>query len=413
MVRAGSAKTVLLLSVLAMAVGPVRAGPAKDYIDAQLRVVHGLEGRLDVIADAADRAANGLMAGGNIYLAGEPGMVAELLGRAGGLCGAKAIAARRPLPKFHPGDVVLYSDYGLPKKPDDHGFSELTTTGVLVVAFTSAKNPIFAEPLPANVRPIPVDIPLDSRMIKSPSGARLVPTASPAIAIAQWAYTAELIGACRRQHRQLAIYLSISLDEGRRRLKRTAGLLFEPALRPPPVARGQYAREFLTTVHASLAAVRQDEVAKIRTAARWLREASAAHREIVRNFMGHLPPLEAGLPGDVDFFSRLVRATGAEGVKWIRENLHEGDLYFFLGYQQNEDAMAAAANALGVRTVFLTSRGPGAELAVSPRRLYINPHWPATDACLDLPGYDVKACPLSCIMNLTCYYAICAEAVHK
>jgi hypothetical protein len=68
---------------------------------------------------------------------------------------------------------------------------------------------------------------------------------------------------------------------------------------------------------------------------------------------------------------------------------------------------------LGVRTIFLTSRGPGAELAVSPRRLYINPHWPATDACLDLPGYDVKACPLSCIMNLTCYYAICAEALHK
>ena len=145
---------------------------------------------------------------------------------------------------------------------------------------------------------------------------------------------------------------------------------------------------------------------KIRTAAGWLREASAAQRKIVRNFMGHLPPLEAGMPGDVDFFSRLVRATGVEGVKWIRENLHEGDLYFFLGYQQNEDAMAAAANALGVRTIFITSRGPGAELAVSPRHVYINPHWPVTDGCLDLPGYDVKACPLSCIMNLTCYYAI-------
>ena len=67
--------------------------------------------------------------------------------------------------------------------------------------------------------------------------------------------------------------------------------------------------------------------------------------------------------------------------------------------------MAAAANALGVRTIFITSRGPGAERAASPRHLYIDPHWPVTDACLDLPGYDVKACPLSCIMNLTCYYA--------
>ena len=126
-----------------MAIGHARAGPAEDYIDAQLRVVRGLEARVDSIADAADRAAKGLIAGGNIYLAGEPGMVAELLGRAGGLCGAKAIAPNRPLPKFHPGDVVLYSDYGLPKKPADHGWSELTASGVLVVAFASSKNPIF------------------------------------------------------------------------------------------------------------------------------------------------------------------------------------------------------------------------------------------------------------------------------
>jgi hypothetical protein len=222
-----------------------------------------------------------------------------------------------------------------------------------------------------------------------------------------------LIGACRRQYRQLAVYLSIFLDEGRRRLKRTSGLLFEPALRPLPVARGTYAREFLAAVRASLAAVRKDEVPKIRTAAGWLRETAAAHRQVVRNFMGHLPPLEAGIPGDVDFFSRLVRPTGPEGAEWIRKNLHEGDLYFFLGYQENEDAMAAAANALGARTIFITSRGPGAQQAVSARHLYINPHWPVTDACLDLPGYDVKACPLSCIMNLTCYYAICGEAVRK
>ncbi len=404
---------VALLPALAMVAASARAGPAEDYIDAQLRVVGGLEARVDSITDAADRAAKGLIAGGDIYLAGEPGMVAELLGRAGGLCGAKAIAPGKPLPKFHPGDVVLYSDYGLPKKPADHGWSELTASGVLVVVFASSKNPIFQEPLPANVRPIPVDIPLDSRLVKFHSGARMVPTAAPAIATAEWAYAAELIGACRRQHRQLAVYLSMFLDDGYRRLKRTRGLLFEPGLRPPAVARGQYAREFLTTVRTSLAAIRKGEVEKIRQAAGWLCEASAAHRKIVRNFMGHLPPVEAGLPGDVGFFSRLVRATGAEGVTWIRENLHDGDLYFFLGYQQNEDAMAAAANALGVRTIFITSRGPGPAAAISPRHLYIDPHWPVTDACLNLSGYDVKACPLSCIMNMTCYYAICGEALRR
>jgi uncharacterized phosphosugar-binding protein len=73
--------------------------------------------------------------------------------------------------------------------------------------------------------------------------------------------------------------------------------------------------------------------------------------------------------------------------------------------------MAAAANAMGARTIFMTSRRPGAQQAANPRHLAIDPHWPVTDGCLELSGYDVKACPLSCIMGLTCYYAICGETI--
>ncbi len=402
--------TFLIISATAMR---ATAAPAEDYLDAQLHVVRGLEARIGSIADAADQAAAKLAAGGGIYLAGEPGMVAELLGRAGGLCAAKPIAGTKSLSKLRSGDVVLYSDYGLPHRKANRNWSDLCASGALVVAFASAKNPIFEKPLPANVRPIPVEIPFDSCLAESAAGERLIPTATPAIAIAEWAFTAELIGACRRQNRQLAVYLSIFLDEGRHRLNRTRGLLFEPNLRPPAVARGQYARAFLAKARDSLTAIRADEIEKIRTAARWLREASASQRKIVRNFMGHLPPVEAGMPGDVGFFTTMVRPTGDDGVKWIRENLHEGDVYLFLGYQQNEDAMAAAANGLGVRTIFMTSQRPGAAAVANPHHLYIDPHWPMTDACLDLPGYDVKACPLSCIMDLTCYYAICGEAIRR
>lgn len=399
---------LLAVSVLTRA---AKAGPAEDYIDVQLRVVHDLQGCIDPITDVADEAAQKLLAGGNIYLAGEPGMVAEVFGRAGGLCGAKAIADEKPLPKLQPADVVLFSDYGQPGKAAEHRWTELVDSGALVVAFASRENPILRQPLPANVRAVPAAIGCDSRLLSLASGERLLPTAAPAIATAQWTFTAELIGACRRQNRQLAVYLSIFLDEGHRRIQRTAGLLFEPDLRPAPVARGEYARTFLGTVETALSAIRTDEVASIRRAAGWLHEASAANRKIVRNFMGHLPPKEVGLPGDVKIFTAMVNATGDEGAQWIRQNLHEGDVYLFLGYQENEDAMAAAASASGVRTIFLTSKRPGAEVAANALHIDINPHWPMTDGCLDLPGYDVKACPLSCILGLTCYYAMCGEAV--
>ena len=163
------ALSVALLLAAFTAVAHAETGPAEEYIDAQLRVVGGLEARLDSIADAADRTAKGLMTGGQIYLAGEPGMIAELLGRAGGLCAAKALAPGKPWPKFRAGDVVLLSDYGLPKKPTDHSWKELTQSGVLVVAFASAANPMLAAPLPANVVAIPVDIPLESCLMTGAS----------------------------------------------------------------------------------------------------------------------------------------------------------------------------------------------------------------------------------------------------
>lgn len=72
--------------------------------------------------------------------------------------------------------------------------------------------------------------------------------------------------------------------------------------------------------------------------------------------------------------------------------------------------MAAAAHERGARTIFLTSTPPGPEQRNSPRHLYIDPHWPLSDGCLELVGYDVKACPLSAILNMSCYWAICAEA---
>ena len=390
------------------------AGAAEDYIDAQLSVVRGLEPRLDEMAEIADLAAARLLTGGHLYLAGEPGMKAELNGRAGGLCGAKlyGLDPRRATAD----DVILFGRYWPTRKPTAPDWADLAATGAMLVLVTPGQAVLRAVP-PKNVWVIPV--------VGAPAGhvprvESSEPTALPAktrayaqaIAIAEWTFVAELIGACRRHRKQLAVYLSIHLDDGQERFKRTQGLLFEPDLKPEPVPRGQYAREFLGHVRAALEAVKRDEAPKIRQAAGWIREARAAGRKVVRHLYGHLPPTEAGLPGDPTFFTDTVTGpVGEQGAEWIRKNLRKGDVYLLVGYQQSEDAMAAAANALGARTIFITSLPPGPEQAKSPLHLYVNPHWPLTDACLDLPGYDVKACPLSGIMSLTCYYAICAEAL--
>ncbi len=399
---------ILLGAIVVPRTCSAAAGPAERYIEAQLRVVRSLDANREAIADVADEAAQRLLAGGQIHLAGEIGMMAELAGRAGGLCGAKMLSLPKGRPTVGPNDLVLLSDYGTPGKLETN-LEQLAATKALVIVFASAENPRLRRPLAAHLRAIPVEIPLDSRLLVLPSGERLIPAASPAIATAEWTFVAELLGACRRQHKQLAVYLSIWLDPERRRYNRTKGLLFEPDLRPATVARGHYAHAFLTSANQSIEAVRSEELASIRQAAAWLRETVAAHRQIVRTLQGHLPEVEAGSGGEGHYFTKTVAFGNEQGQKWIRENLHEGDVYLFLGYQENEDARAAAINAVGARTIFFTSAAPSAQQAMNPRHRYVNPHWPRSDACLDLPGYDVKACPLSGILGLTCYYAICGE----
>jgi hypothetical protein len=408
--RSGGTQRLLVVLGSLLAASVAAAGGAEDYVDAQLRVVKGLEAQAGPLAKQADEAVARLLEGGKLYLAGERGMVLELVTRAGGLCGAQAFQPGKTRLAGH--DVVLFADYGQAVTRAEMGWNQAVESGALILLFASGQHPVLAKPLAPNVRAVLIDIPLDSRLVALPSGERVVPAATPALAIAQWTFVAELIGAGRRKGKHLAVYLSIHLDEGRKRFERTKGLLFEPELKTELAPAGQLAKQFLGHVRDSLEAVRRGETAKLRTAAAWLREAKASGKKAVRHLYGHLPPTEAGLPGDPACFTSTVTGpVGDKGVEWIRKNLREGGFYLLVGYQESEDAMSGAANELGARTVFITSRGPGEAQAKSPRHLHIDPHWPLSDGCIELPGYDVKACPLSGILGLACYYAICSEAL--
>ena len=108
---------IAFAAIAAIAAGTATCGaegPARQYVEAQLKVVRSLEAKSAAIADIADEAAARLLAGGKIYLAGESGIVTELAGRAGGLCGAKALSLDKAPVSLAPGDLVLLSDYGRP-----------------------------------------------------------------------------------------------------------------------------------------------------------------------------------------------------------------------------------------------------------------------------------------------------------
>ena len=151
--------------------GLLHAGVAERYIEAQLQVLASLEKKVESLTEAAEESAARLVAGGNLYLAGEPGMVSELLSRAGGPCGAKALPLDKPLPAMTRNDVVLLSDYGTPGKLAA-ALEKLAAAESLVIVFASAENPLLRRPPSSgNRRFVPVDIPWERALGCAPVGA--------------------------------------------------------------------------------------------------------------------------------------------------------------------------------------------------------------------------------------------------
>ncbi len=152
----------LLLAGFAVAAEPAgTAGPAQRYLDGQIHAVGDIQIQLDGLAAAADAAAGQLLAGGNLWLAGEPSMVAELAGRAGGLCGAKVLSDETAAAMLGRNDVVLWSDYGVTPRPAGIR-SQLLQGSALVVAFSPKENAAVKRSLPEHVRWIEVKIPVPS-----------------------------------------------------------------------------------------------------------------------------------------------------------------------------------------------------------------------------------------------------------
>ena len=263
------------------------------------------------------------------------------------------------------------------------------------------------------MRKVFVKIPVQDGPAAHAGRQRAIRAIVPAIATAQWTFAAELLGAVRRRHRQLAVDLSIHLDPGLRRFKRTNGLLLEPDMRPDPVERKAYGGKFLTTVKNGLEANLREEIPRIHQAGDWLANSHAVRGRIFRNLQGHLPPGEAGRPGDADFFSNakpISLTSGGRRTVGPRESP--------LGRHLSAAGLPGKRGRRGgsrpcpraPRTIFIHSRKvPAPNKAGTVATCTLIRIGPRSDACLSLDGYDVKACPLSAILGLSCYYAICDE----
>jgi hypothetical protein len=350
----------------------VSSAPApENYLTRLQTVVTHTRSNLATLTKSADHAAHEFVAGGNIWAAGrQADFIAEACGRAGGLMAIAPLG--RQVPTNH--DIVLYAVPGLPDDGDARLCKQWQANRITVVSFSSTAG-LF-----------------DGR----------VPVDTVANVIELWTWTGEFVGACTRLGRMPVLYQSYGLPGGPERGKKYQGQRFHADLTIGPIAAGVLGRAYLDQIEGMLTRISQTQMSKIRQAARWWGEAGSATTLVT----GHMFPRHAQDPRA----PRLGELTAAPAWedKDLLEASHPPSFVFYLGYQFAPQKLVSQAKALGVKLVYSDVQ-PAQPPEPANNIHYLDPAWPLTDACVQVPGYDIPILPASGVIQAAIYWTIASE----
>lgn len=362
-----------LLIVLAMSLPALGAKPPDSYL---LRTALALERcRADIAAmqSPAETAASLLAKGGQLYAAGEPSLVSEVCGRAGGFMMIRHIPEGQPPAA---GDVVMYFPEKGAAVP-----GELLSSGACVVACCDGKaaEPAFTCPSHA-------------------AECGLSPTL--AAAIPAWLFTGELVAALTRLGKMPVLFESIGLYGGVPRMNKylQQGVLWHDDRQVPPIPAGKLANEFADRVAAMLRRVERDDRRKLEQAGEWAAAAKQQGKRLIMYSMGHLFPREVENTAIGGLFESAVWNSGFSYSPPPDHAYQAGDVLIHVGYQHPPTLMLERAKAAGARVVYVDIL---ADRDYTRNRdvLWVDPMWPWADACVPIQGYDVPALASSGVVN--------------
>jgi hypothetical protein len=338
------------------------------------RVAKALElARADIgaMVPAAEQAAKLLADGGKLYSAGQPSLVSEITGRAGGLMMIKPLAAAAPTP----GDVVLYTPEPGVETPE--ALRDTKAMVVMLGAPTAGQDgPVFANHA--------------TETGISPSLANAIPA---------WMFMGELVAALTRLGRMPVIYESIGAYGGYPRMAKykSGEIAFHDDCTVPPCAPGVIANAYAGTVAAMLRRVEKEERARLDKAGAWVREARKGQKQLFMYSMGHLFPDEVGKTD----IGRLFQSAGWNAgfrAAHPEDSYHDGDLAVHICYQHPTDALLRKARPAGARVVYV-SLFADRDFVRDDGVIWIDPMWNWPDACVPLEGYDVPLLAASGVVN--------------
>lgn len=359
---------MLLAAVFCLAASPEVELPA-SHLDRTILTLEACRADLPAMQPAAEAAAQRLANGGKLYIAGQPSMISELTGRAGGFMMV------RPL-----GDnVVAESDVVLCfPEPGVALPNALKEAKGLVITFGAQPG----ENTFANHA---------AEMGLSPTLANAVPG---------WLFTGELIAALTRLGKMPVLYESIGMYDGNARIQqfKSGEIAWHEDITVPPVAHGVIGNRFVDIITGMLRRIMREESGELAKAGAWAHAAHESGKSLFMYSMGHLFPDEVGKTAIGEMFKSAVYNAGFRRSPMPEDAYGNGDVIIHIGYQHAADTLLDKARPAGAKVVYVALRADRDYLDDSGV-IWIDPMWDWPDACVPLEGYDVPLLAASGIVN--------------
>ena len=365
----------------------VEARPSVLYLSRLIDAVDRTRGQMPAITASAEVAADHMNRGARLFVAGtQKEFFNEMIDRAGGL------AMVKPVPKIlNRGDIVLYTVPSRLTVADRARIADWRGRGVFVIAFASAA--LSADPY------FQPDVLIDSGDEEGLALAdgKMCPTDTVINLFNAWAWTGEFVAACTRLGRMPVLNQNLGENGARQRAQRYRGLLFHDDLQVSAVAPGTLGNVYLDCVAESLAAMAKQAPPTLEFGGRWLRDTAADSRGLYAAsclFPAHFKD------------ARAPQLFGKATELQLRQ-APQTAVSVVIGYQDPPQIAIDYATMRRGRLIYTSARRDGADNRQEV--LYVNPHWPADDACVSVKGYDITILPSSSVMQAAVYWSLLAE----
>ncbi|MBA3709004.1 MAG: hypothetical protein H0W83_09325 [Planctomycetes bacterium] len=354
----------------------------------------------------AEGIAKRLVAGGTLYVGGDPSFSDEFDGRAGGFAGTKPLIIGKALGAQDALIIGLLNQNDKGShflRPGNLGENNNTLTKALTVHVGSHRWPQVAR-LAEAVDPArwPAGFHMLDTRVPEGAGWENVSLSQMASVVIGHALEAEIIAALSRQGKTPAIFASCLAPGGNEYNDSIMNRFVIPGPPVEAIPAGALSRAYVTTCRRQIAAfVTSGQARPLRQAARRLADCQRRAGVIWTIFVGHVHMRGAIIP---DELSRLF-IYGREW-QWSPRGIHPEDTLLYVGYLDYPKAAVEGSLKICTDAAVLVV----GDCPLDERVTTIRSCWERWDSAVTVPGYPYQAVASSGVVQTPQWYSLMAEA---